>query len=289
MGNKLDTLDYFGDFISFKHKSEKVAKMANKSVIWGQKAAILDNCNSQMGVFDGGKFYGTFCRERICPMCQRRLSLKTYAQLQNVVGRLDVNNYLLLTLTVRNCKGWLLPSTITAMNKAFSLLWRTCLSHSVRGCFRALEVTYNADRDDFHPHFHAILSVDDDYFSSSKYINVENLISCWRTCWNGDGDGWADIRPIKDIQSGVAEVAKYAVKPFDLSDDDLTLNMLDSLYIALRGRRLTQSFGDIKTSLKAVKDEYRESEKHDPHDCIEWYHWNGKTFVPRNGGVRVQI
>ena len=281
VGKKLDINNYFGDFISFKRKAEIVARTATNSNYWKDKAITLNECNKQMGVYDDGKIYGTFCRERICPMCQRRLSLKTYAQLQNVVNKLNVNNFLLLTLTVKNCNGNELGQTISTMNKAFSKLWRELLSTSCLGCFRALEVTYNSDRDDYHPHFHAILSVDDDYFSTNKYLHVENLITSWRTCWNHSGDGWADIRPIKDIENGVAEVAKYAVKPFDISDDKLTIKMLDTLYTALKGRRLTQTYGDIKTALKDCKSEYKALEHKTARDCKDWYYWNGNYYVSR--------
>lgn len=277
----MDIKDYFGDFVAFKRKSEIVAKSALNSNYWRDKAMILNECNSQMGIYEDGKIYGTFCRERICPMCQRRLSLKTYAQLQNVVNKLNGNNFLLLTLTVKNCTGAELRQTISSMNKAFSKLWRELLSTSCLGCFRALEVTYNSDRDDYHPHFHAILSVDDYYFSTFKYMNVENLIASWRTCWNHSGEGWADIRPIKNIESGVAEVAKYAVKPFDIKDDELTIEMLDTLYTALKGRRLTQTYGDIKEALKEAKTDYKATIKRDPRDCSDWVHWNGNYYVSR--------
>lgn len=267
----------FGEFTDYKVKSSIIAQVAFKSSFWSKQAISVAECNNQFGLFEGGEAYGNFCRERICPMCQRRKSIKTYGLLQKVVKKLG-GRYLLITLTVRNVPAEALRKTICRMFTKFSQLWREELKARFDGCFRALEVTYNPDRDDFHPHFHCIVSVSDGYFSGGAYIKQEDLLEMWRGVYSGGLDGGADIRVIKDIESGVAEVAKYAVKPFDLSNKELGVHLLDSLFITLRGRRLTQSYGNIREALREVNNEYKAEEKKNPRDCDDWFKWCGGKY-----------
>lgn len=50
-----------------------------------------------------------------------------------------------------------------------------------------------------------------------------------------------------------AEIAKYSVKPFDFTADDETrLFVYETLRFALKGRRLVQTYGVIKTALKGA-------------------------------------
>ena len=52
----------------------------------------------------------------------------------------------------------------------------------MRSWFRSLEVTYNKDRDDYHPHFHALLMVPHHYFYKDRglYIPHEKWLDLWK-------------------------------------------------------------------------------------------------------------
>lgn len=261
--------DLIGDFAKYKAKSKKIASAAAKSVSWRSVAVDIANCNNQFGIFEDGTYYGNFCRKRICPMCQRRKSIKTYAELKQCVDLIG-GSYILATFTVRNVDGGRLNKTIDKLFYNFSALWRTKLSKHFNGCYRALEVTYNAERDDYHPHLHCIISVNDSYFTSRKYLPQAAVLQMWRDKFGGDNGG-VDLRKIKDVQSGVAEVAKYAVKPFDIDDDVLTARLLDDLFVTLKNRRLTQTYGNIKTALSKISVDYDNSDKLKASECAEWY------------------
>lgn len=268
--------EYFGEFEEYKEKSVIVAKLCQKSPNLSGKSYLLHSCNNVFAVFDDGTVYGNYCRQRICPMCQRRLSLKTFALLQKVVKLIPFDKYLLLTLTVRNVNNYEINPTIDRMNKAFSEMWNGFFKYHFNGCFRALEITYNSEMQTFHPHFHAILTAPENYFISDLYVSQPQILEIWRGLYGGGLDGGADIRKIDDIFGGVAEVAKYAVKPFDLKNEDISLFVLNELYTRLRGRRLTQSYGNIRKALKFIKAEYKadESRKTLETDAHKWYRYD---------------
>lgn len=279
----MDNLEFqkiFGEFSEFKRKSSIIAEVAYLTDSWIEQGVAVAMCNNQFGVYEDGEVYGNFCRQRICPQCQRRLSLKTYALLQKVV-KTTSGRWLMMTLTVRNVKAFQLDKTISRMFLKFSTMWREELKTRFDGCFRALEVTYNAERNDYHPHFHCLINVSDDYFTSEKYLKQSSLVDIWRSYWCRGSDGGADLRVIDDEEKGVAEVAKYAVKPFDFNDEETAVKILDELFTTLRSRRLTQTYGTVKTALSAVKMEYQELEKKNPLDADKWYFWNGENYFSR--------
>lgn len=279
----MDNLEFqkiFGEFSEFKRKSSIIAEVAYLTDSWTEQGVAVAMCNNQFGVYEDGEVYGNFCRQRICPQCQRRLSLKTYALLQKVV-KTTSGRWLMMTLTVRNVKAFQLDKTISRMFLKFSTMWREELKTRFDGCFRALEVTYNSERDDYHPHFHCLINVADDYFTSEKYLKQSSLVDMWQGYWCRGSDGGADLRVIDDKEKGVAEVAKYAVKPFDFNDEETAVKILDELFTTLRSRRLTQTYGTVKTALSAVKMEYKELEKKDPLDADKWYFWNGENYFTR--------
>ena len=213
-------------------------------------------------------------------MCQRRKSIRTFAELKQCVDEIG-GAYILGTFTVRNCSGAQLDRTISKMFVAFSQLWREKLSKHFNGCFRALEITYNHSRDDYHPPFHCIFAVNKSYFTSRKYLSQPELLRLWRNKFGGDNGG-VDLRKIDDVENGVAEVAKYAVKPFDVSDEHLTTRLLDDLFRTLKNRRLTQTYGNVKTALAKISDEYEKSEKCSAADCVQWFIFNKNTGVYEN-------
>ena len=89
------------------------------------------------------------------------------------------------------------------------------------------------------------------------------------------------MRVINDTEKGVAEVAKYAVKPFDFNDEETAVKMLDELFTTLRARRLTQTYGTVKTALRGVKAEYKVLEKKNPLEAEKWYFWSGENYFTR--------
>lgn len=224
-----------------------------------RKALRVEGCGTLLEfklLDDGSKklHRANFCKVRLCPMCAWRRSLKVFGQVSRVMDELvKENNYsfLFLTLTTKNVKDNELNAEIDRLMKAFKLLkQRKTFTKSVKGFFRALEVTYNHKDGTFHPHFHCVLAVPNYYFKNSEYyINQSEWTELWQQALKVDYKPIVDVRKIKsngNIKKAVAEVSKYTVKDSDYitGNDTLTDYLVDVFDTALAGRRLV-AFGGI--------------------------------------------
>ena len=191
-----------------------------------------------------------FCRARLCPMCQWRRSLKMHGQVLAVVERLAADrraagrnpyDYSLLTLTVRNCDAADLSATLDQLQQGWQrLLRRKAVKDAVQGYIRAVEITYNRQTGQYHPHIHALLCVNHSYFNSRKYIPQRQWAALWRDCARLDYAPQVDIRKTQGDAKSIAEVTKYATKPSDYiipSDVDQMAAVLDTLHCACAKRR----------------------------------------------------
>lgn len=226
------------------------------------------------GVFaDKGKLHNAnFCRDRLCPMCAWRRSYKIFSQVSQIMKLIkDDYLFLFLTLTVPNVKGSDLSKTVDDLGKGWTKLLRhKRVKKVVKGYFKALEITRNARRDDYHPHFHSVLAVPKSYFKKNDYIKQEEWLSIWRECMADDTITQVDIRRAKnkptsdevqaseDLASAVAEIAKYAVKSGDYliyGDTETTDKVVDVFASVLHGRRLCSfdrngAFGKAREQLQ---------------------------------------
>jgi plasmid rolling circle replication initiator protein Rep len=204
-----------------------------------------------------------FCRERLCPMCAWRKSLKVFYQVGRVMDEVEKRHEnlvpIFLTLTVRNCKGEELGETIDQMFKGWKdFAEQRAFRERVHGWFRALEVTYNAETDTYHPHFHAVLLVDKQYFKSKKYLETSGWVRMWRVACKLDYDPICDVRRVrrgKHKHKAVAEVAKYTLKDSEYlhdADCELTDRLVGTLGDALRNRRLFAFGGVMKKIAKEL-------------------------------------
>lgn len=207
----------------------------------------------------------TFCRVRLCPVCQWRRSLKLYGQTTEVVRAVQAQGacaWVMLTLTVRNVDGPDLPEAISCIHAAWHRLVRTkAFAAAVLGWQRCLEVTHNIDVDStayntYHPHIHALLCVRPSYFTSRAYISKAKWADMWAAAARLDYTPQVWVTKVKgDAAAAIAEVTKYAAKPADyLTPWDIDL-MLDSVAVmdkALHKRRLVAFGGLLKQAHQAL-------------------------------------
>jgi plasmid rolling circle replication initiator protein Rep len=246
-----------------------------------------------------------FCKDRMCPMCQKRRSLVVFHQVKNVCTAISEDfptyKYLLLTLTVPNVKIDDLPSKITEMTKAWKrLTLRKEFAEATKGWFRTLEVTYNAKRDDYHPHYHILVCVPPSFFKR-HYIRQSRWLSLWQEAMRDHSITQVDVRTIKPnpkkqgsdaISSAAAEVGKYATKPSDYLVETSTedryravANVVQGLAESLTRRKLV-AFGGVMlkySKLLNLQDVESDSvdlvntgEDSDQIDavCTQIYQWN---------------
>lgn len=227
---------------------------------------------------DGRLVFANFCKDRLCPMCNWRRSLKIYGQVSKIMDVISKDYaFVFLTLTVPNCKDFELSETLDNMNQGFYRLKRLKrFKKAVKGFHRATEVTVNKKNGTYHPHFHVILAVDSNYFKSKDYINHSEWLQMWRDTYNDQSITQVDIRKIKPdesknqtyqdaIKKSVCEVSKYSVKASDFLgkfDDDGNLvkpfpdEIIDSrvftLANALKQRQLSVFGGIFFDTLKRL-------------------------------------
>jgi len=210
-----------------------------------------------------------FCRVPLCPMCQWRKTLRIFFDVSKITSELENREKnlrpIFLTLTVKNCSLEDLKLVLDKMFKGWHDLMRSKTlnpeikgkqEHIIKGWFRALEVTYNSETNTFHPHFHAILYVDKNYFKSDDYLKTEDWVQLWRKSARLDYDPVCDVRLIRNAgrKKGIAEVAKYTYKDAEILknnlSDDRQADVIKSLCDALYQRKL-YAYGGLMKSIAA--------------------------------------
>lgn len=244
-----------------------------------------------------------FCKERLCPMCQQRKSVRQFkASMQlghELLKRYPSYKFIFLTLTVPNVQLDELGKTITHIFESWQrLTQRGEVKQAMRGYLRTLEVTYNHLRNDWHPHIHAALVVPSSYFTT-EYIRRDRWLQMWQEATRQPEITQVDIRKIKPnpnkpeldaLASAFAEVAKYALKQWSTeskqskgklqkqktkitrdieghawmrSSREETAAVIEKLQAALHKRRLVQVGGILRDIKRELKIKDGEDEDAD--------------------------
>lgn len=235
--------------------------------------------------------YANFCRDRLCPMCSWRRSLKIFGQTSKILNYLEINysyRYLFLTLTVKNVFSFELSETIDNMFYGFKKMFQfNSIKKMCKGTFRALEVTYNKNDGSFHPHFHIIIAVNKSYFDDKKqYLKHDDFRNLWKKSMDLDYEPQVNIKAFSKNWTGVAEASKYSVKDSDflISDNEELTDKLVSVFDSvLKGRRLASYTGALKKAHKILNLDdcidgsliHTDDETRPDLDyVIEVYNWN---------------
>ena len=226
------------------------------------------------------------CKNRFCPMCAWRKARKNALKigvLMQYLKEVENKEFIFLTLTAPNIKAEELNEEIKHYNQSFQrLMQRKEVKSAVKGYVRKLEVTYNKERDDYHPHFHVILAVDKHYFNNkNQYIKRDRWLELWQQSTKNNLITQVDVRKVKqtDNKKEVSEIAKYSAKDSDYLEDE---KVFDTFYKSLSGKRLIVYSGLFKDASK--KYENKELEKYKELDPTEYiyqifYQWNRQDYV----------
>jgi plasmid rolling circle replication initiator protein Rep len=224
-----------------------------------------------------------FCRNRLCPMCGWRRSLKLGSQAREVVAEANrqkvsrdgvAYKWLLVTFTVKNVTGPELGRTIDQLHKAAHNMAKTKRwKAAVKGWLRATEVTHNTDVksasfDTFHPHLHFLLCVNSRYFKSADYIPQKEWKAMWERAAGLSYDAQVNVKAVKDLENdptkesktslggALAEVTKYVCKPQGVvtwENPEMAVRTVLVLDRMLDGRRLTSWGGVLKEAAAKLK------------------------------------
>lgn len=162
------------------------------------------------------------CRDRLCPVCNWRLSLQRIGQMMQSLTYLWEHQIhidaAMLTLTVRNVPAQKLKDTIDHMLQAWQLLRkRRGVAKWVKGYARSIEITKGKDGT-YHPHIHALLMFGEGY--REHQITQREWAQYWQECLG------VDYTPITDIRRAytpdAVETVKYSATHAagDLSSSD---------------------------------------------------------------------
>ena len=279
------------------------------------RARLVQECGTYIGILDTGEgakiVEANFCKQRLCPACNWRRSLKIYGATSQILDHLDEQygksiKYLFLTLTVKNVPMSDLGKAIDGMADAFKRLTNNrAWKRRVKGCMRTLEVTINHDTQEAHPHYHLILAVDRSYATKGDdtYWTHADWQAAWQKACRLDYKPNVSIERVKGRESGIAEVSKYMAKDTDYLVDPMKAHMgteeaealtdwlVGNLMTQLHGRRLISYTGILRDAQRALRLDpenapLTDTVRGDIASAIKHYHWAAGLgcYVPKGDG-----
>lgn len=201
----------------------------------------------------------SYCRARLCPVCQWRRSLKVRGQMTEIlehVERAQGLRYIMFTVTVRNCQSRDLRPTLKTMLRAWGRLTsRAWFKKICLGVYRAVEVSINPLDKSCHPHIHAVLAVRPGYFSGRDYIKTEEWAQRWQEALESPYTPIVHLTVLrKPYEKSAAEIAKYSLKVSNLIEllNEIPDLMLAELHYGLSGLRLFSLSGVFRQAHKEL-------------------------------------
>ena len=250
--HSLDTLETTSDCSRTKTHVSLYAQVMRKHTTNQKLKSIIDtisdklikkkywntyHCNRVL-LQEGNTFKGSLCRKRWCAHCCR---IKTAEMTNGYKQPLqELGSLYFVTLTRPNVKARQLSAEIKKMTKGFQRIkdnLRKNYGIKLNG-IRKIEVTYNEIEDTYHPHFHFIQS---DYNASMK------LQELWLAQFSNAKLIAQDVRAINtNNDDSFIELFKYATKETTKSGKQYTGEVLHTIYSALEGKRIYQTYGKLK-------------------------------------------
>lgn len=181
---------------------------------------------------DGNKLTSKYCNNRWCSTCNRIRTGKLIDGYEPVLKKLK-NKYF-VTLTIPNCTAEELEQEIKKMTRTFTRIKDVLRKQgfNLKG-IRKTECTYNAEKNNYHPHFHFIIS---------GKLESEMLQREWLKRYPQSKKIAQDIRPATD--KAVKELFKYFTKLISKgTNNKFYIFALDQIFQAMRCKRVFQPFG----------------------------------------------
>lgn len=197
---KVEALHYIETVADWAIDNAKSARNAVGEMMWTTFRKGLASCGSVYEYLYGlqtGTLYhvnAITCKSKFCPYCQWRAARKVEELVNKALDKLqaqkisrDKTQYSLvgITLTVQNCTGADLKETVDTMLKAWDkLMDRKAVKAICKGYIRNLEITRNINKKSawygtFHPHIHAVMLVNNSYFTNKAYISQSEWARLW--------------------------------------------------------------------------------------------------------------
>lgn len=216
------------------------------------------------------------CKDKFCPVCQKIKSTKNALAIQTMYNYLKENtklNYLFITLTAPNVKGEDLNNELISYSKSFERMIKVKKVAKInKGYIAKLEITYNAEDDSYHPHYHVIMAVPNQYFKNMNYyIKRDEWLEIWKKAKRDEYITQVDVRKVHNknedgISSEVLELAKYMAKSSDYFN---SLDVFETYFNQTYKKRFMRYGGLFKEALKDFKQ--GKLNKYINANVIDWY------------------
>lgn len=213
------------------------------------------------------------CRDKLCPVCSWRLAMKRFRRmsliLDNIASAYPEANFAFVTLTVKNCKMDKLSETLQEMSNGWNrLMSRKMMKSIVDGSAKSVEITYNEETREAHPHYHIILmSIYGNAKIAGEYLKKEWLNAVrLKTSKEAQNSQVISFKSEETHQKGdmlgaVLETFKYTQKTSDLLS--MTVKDLRTYAEQVAGKRMISFTGMFKEYAKYMEYE-------DKADDEEW-------------------
>ena len=234
----------FGRILPWRLNKQTCEKLVESYhfIGWELKAYRVDKCSARLMMAEckvnphhpKKLVDADFCRDRMCPQCQWRKSMRQFGVAVKVGHELRRRDptvrFIFLTLTIPNVPLEKLSEAIDALFEGWSRLRkRREVKRILLGYHRAVEISYNSRENTYHPHIHAALVVPAGYFSGESYIKRDRWLEMWQESMRMPQITQVDVRKIRgkkgqdEVTSGFAEACKYSLKYWSssLSKDEL--------------------------------------------------------------------
>lgn len=266
-------------------------KLVSENVVSPETLERIKDCNTFMMMVadetmeNKKQHKGNTCKNRFCPICAWKKSRKDALALSVMMAYLkqkEKKEFIFLTLTAPNVPADELEEEIKHYNQSFQrLMQRKEVSKVVKGYARKLEITYNEERNDYHPHFHVLIVVNKSYFNDKDYyISRDRWLELWQQVTKNPTITQVDVRKVRSLRENrIYEIAKYSAKD---SDYLISQEVFEVFYKALKGKRLIVYSGLFKEAMTKFKngelDDYKEKDKTKYVYAI-MYNWGGKKYL----------
>lgn len=175
------------------------------------------------------------CLYRACPLCRIRWALATREKIESVLAEVEPRRRKLLTLTLKSSNAPLRDQIEHLWSAHRRLRHRKLWRDAVRGCIAVLEITWNNDRKQWHPHLHCLID--------SDYIDQRALSKAWLSVTFTSKI--VDIRAVRSFEKASTYLTKYLTKATTLPDDIDPIR-LDEYYNCYRKTRFTRFQGSLR-------------------------------------------
>lgn len=222
----------------------------------------------------GDKVTSRYCGRRWCKVCCKISTGKLLNYYTPILGKLE--DLQLLTLTVPNVPGKDLKKTIKTMLGACRTIQETRRKAKLLKIIgiRKLECTYNVKQNNFHPHFHFIISGE---------ARAKEFLEAWMKIFPECNLKGQDLRPCTNYKELFKYFTKFTSKvgkdPITGSCQEIHFpQALDQIFTAIEGIRIIQPFG-IKRISEEVEPEQAIQDTEFLNFSDGTYYWSNNYWI----------